>query len=465
MDDNLMKQSNIHIKKTVVENLAGVRRNAAPARLIECEKCFMEGRIDSWYEYIPDSYDNSRDVPLVIQVHGGNWDGYRDAQAPSWRVLAEQKNFIVVYPNSYYYGHWECDDADVAFLHNLILEICRKYRIDRTRIYMQGMSNGDKMASTFIMKYPKLIAAAGLISGPWDPDALTCFPKGNVPCIQLRGEKDISRGPGLEPWKEDHLEKRGRINDFNRELWMKINQTDQVPAVHIAGKDNFLRYPGEKGDVIYWEIKDMGHVEPNYLAWRFWNYLYSGWRRVDGEAVREEAEITLEGDEDVLAFAVGANQFFQKNQVKAIGGKGRVIRIETPKDQLNEVALELQENSCKSCIYVPLEIIAAAGWGDCRLDIEENIADISFTDGGQLRVYGESCNAIYNNSYHTLKKPCIYRSGVFYLPILEIAGELLQLFAAQTDDTVILSHRYCELTKGAARILKKLVEISSVSYR
>lgn len=446
-----------------MENLAGVRRNTAPVKLFKCEKSFWKGRTDSWYEYVPSCYDGSRDVPLVIQLHGANWDGYRDAQAPSFRVLAEQKDFIVIYPNCHDYGHWECDKEDVEFLYGLILEVCKKYRIDRTRIYMQGMSNGEKMVTRFVMEHPEILAAAGMISGPFNPKQMLWAPKGSIPCIQLRGEKDIGAGKGTRPWEdEDPYLQRAVNNDFNRELWMKINQTEAAPAVHIAGKDNFFRYRGKRGDVIYWEIKDMGHVEPNYLAWIFWNYLYSGWRRVDGVSVYEKPEQELTGDADLLAFAVGTDRLFLKDGVLRIEGNGRVMRIDPPKMQ--EAAAVVKENSCLPCIYVPLEAIAAAGLGDYALNIEENIAEVfftekgHFTEGGHLLMYGESCNVIYNGCVHTLKKPCIYRGGVFYLPILEIAGELLQLFSAWTDDTVILSRHYCELTKGAARILKQLME-------
>ena len=103
-------------------------------------------------------------------------------------------------------------------------------------------------------------------------------------------------------------------------------------------------------------------------------------------------------------------------------------------------------------------MIETIGWGTFSLKINENMADVRLEDGRQLILYMESCNVIWNGVCHTLKKPCIYRGGTLYLPIREIAGELWNLFTAETDNAVIVSKRYCELTKGAVRLLGKIMD-------
>ena len=62
---------------------------------------------------------------------------------------------IVIYPNSPEYGLWSCEDSDVQYIYDLIQHICKKYTIDKERIYMQGMSNGDMMTLAFSMTVPK----------------------------------------------------------------------------------------------------------------------------------------------------------------------------------------------------------------------------------------------------------------------------------------------------------------------
>lgn len=441
------------------KNVPKVDGTEKVAGLFQFRESLVEGRMDSWYEYIPATYNGEEYVPLVIQIHGANWDGYRDALKFSWRVLAEQKNFIVLYPNSHSCGHWDWSEEDLEFLRNLILKVCEKYKIDRTRVYMQGMSNGEKMASLFAMKYPELLAAAGFISGPWNPELLECRPTGSVPCIQLRGEKDIHTGRGKTPWmEEDPYAQRAGFNDFNLELWKDVNRTTDFPLLHVEGKDNFLRYCSEHGDVIYWEIKDMGHVEPDCLAWIFWKYLYSGWRKVDGVPCCVATGTELTGDMDTLILMVGKNGIYYKNKIQKMKGNIGVIRIDPPQNQRKEATLAVMENSCTPCIYVPLEMIETIGWGTFSLKINENMADVRLEDGRQLILYMESCNVIWNGVCHTLKKPCIYRGGTLYLPIREIAGELWNLFTAETDNAVIVSKRYCELTKGAVRLLGKIMD-------
>lgn len=125
----------------------------------------VPGQVNTWYEYIPERYEaGGEPVPLVVQLHGGGQDGRRWASLTMWHLMAERENLIVVYPNSPQYGCWMCDDTDVQYLYDLIERLCDCYRIDRSRIYMQGMSNGDMMTLAFTMKHPEVLAAAGYMT-------------------------------------------------------------------------------------------------------------------------------------------------------------------------------------------------------------------------------------------------------------------------------------------------------------
>ena len=109
----------------------------------------LEDRAFSWYEYVPASYDGSQPVPLILQLHGGGNDGMRWSNYTIWHLMAEKKGFLVVYPNAPVPGMWMCGDEDIAFLEALIRHLGGKYRVDSSRIYMQGMSNGEMMDACF----------------------------------------------------------------------------------------------------------------------------------------------------------------------------------------------------------------------------------------------------------------------------------------------------------------------------
>ena len=60
------------IKTTdIVVNENGNNSIVYPEHLQEFHGVVADGLEDEWYEYVPESYDPSRPVPLVIGLHGG----------------------------------------------------------------------------------------------------------------------------------------------------------------------------------------------------------------------------------------------------------------------------------------------------------------------------------------------------------------------------------------------------------
>ena len=137
--------------------------------LKECRGSIVPGIMNVWYEYIPACYDGTNALPLVVQLHGGGNDGRRWADLTLWHILAERLGLIVIYPNSPDYGTWRCDDRDVDYLYKLIGVVCETYKIDRSRIFMQGMSNGDMMTLAFTMRHPRRAGSGGLFHRPPPP--------------------------------------------------------------------------------------------------------------------------------------------------------------------------------------------------------------------------------------------------------------------------------------------------------
>ena len=166
---------------------------------------------------------------------------------------------IIVYPNSPDYECWTCQKRDIQYLYDLIQLLRQKYAIDESRIYMQGMSNGDQMTMAFTMAHPEILAAAGYATGPSDEEVLDGdLPIGPLPIIQMRGEKDINWK--LTPETEDIYENRYHMNDLNREIWLDVNGVeDEIPSLTIQGKDNFCIIPGRTrrsstGKLLPWAI-------------------------------------------------------------------------------------------------------------------------------------------------------------------------------------------------------------------
>lgn len=137
-------------------------------------------RMQYWL-YLPDrpppALQRSGGWPLVVMLHGCEQTATQFAQGTRMNRLAERKGFAVLYPQQALTNHtrrcWKWYDkatqeggGEAAMIAGLINKIAGSYAIDRSRIYIGGMSAGAGMANIVALRHPELIAAVGLHSGP-----------------------------------------------------------------------------------------------------------------------------------------------------------------------------------------------------------------------------------------------------------------------------------------------------------
>ena len=127
--------------------------------------------------YIPDSYDGSTSVPLMLNFHGFGGSASNFMVNADMRPVAEANNFILVYPQgscSEGSSHWnpcpiggdnKSTADDVGFIESLIEKISSQYNIDLERVYVAGYSNGSMMAYGLANYKSELIAAVASVSG------------------------------------------------------------------------------------------------------------------------------------------------------------------------------------------------------------------------------------------------------------------------------------------------------------
>ena len=423
--------------------------------LCEQHASIVPGMKNTWYEYIPEAYDGSEAVPLIIQLHGGGNDGYRWAHYTVWHKLAEEHNFIVVYPNSPDYGVWECMDRDVQYLYDLIEKLKAKYKIDSERIYMQGMSNGEMMTLAFSMKHPEILAAAGFTTGPSPLEMLgEDKPEGALPVIQMRGEKDVNFM--LSADTVDVYKKRYEMNDLNRELWEEANEVTEPPVLKIEGKNNFLQYRGKKAEIIQWEIVDMGHREPPEAAQVYWDYLYSGYLRRRGEIVRSNPVREIEENAFYVCFGLGSSVIYKdKSFIPVPTRADAAARLFVPAKTEHFSPFPLEEMYETQSLYVPAELIAAAF--DATLEYKNPGDSVSyeFKDGRRIELYAESAIVRDSCGYKALQKPCSILCGNFYVPVREFCADIMGKYVSEAGDVVCVTDHYAILGRYTARTLRK----------
>lgn len=132
----------------------GLRRETNKAKEVLVERR-IEGR--TYFLYRPASF--KQDGSLVLALHGGGGEaaGMAAIDKGSFRQLADEKGFIVAYPQGVDKG-WNDDRGvdintahkenidDVKFLEAVVNDVAKQDSIDMNHVYITGISNGGFMS-------------------------------------------------------------------------------------------------------------------------------------------------------------------------------------------------------------------------------------------------------------------------------------------------------------------------------
>lgn len=179
-------------------------------KLDEDRTITSSGRERKYWIYVPENVmkGTAKNVPVVFSLHGGGED-YKPTNIASlnFNTLADQNNFIVVYPcaenqlfplfNPNPAPAWLCTgkkNDDTQLFEDIIEELNNNtegYSIDETKIYMAGFSVGGMMAYAAANCMSDKIAAFASISGfPMNETHLRHHGKRPVPFLHVHGTKD-----------------------------------------------------------------------------------------------------------------------------------------------------------------------------------------------------------------------------------------------------------------------------------
>ena len=141
--------------------------------------------------YLPKEYDATKGkYPLVIYLHGSSQTGSDlsklKAYGPPYMVdKGHDYNFIIVAPQCPEGKVWSTDNWFDA----LYKELTTKYRIDKKRIYLTGISMGGYGTWQTAVEHPKIFAAIAPLCGGCDDSTQVCRIK-RVPVWTIHGSAD-----------------------------------------------------------------------------------------------------------------------------------------------------------------------------------------------------------------------------------------------------------------------------------
>tara|TARA_R110002049_G_scaffold285698_4_gene467092 strand:- start:261469 stop:262485 length:1017 start_codon:yes stop_codon:yes gene_type:complete len=224
-------------------------RRSARGATGERQSFEFQGQTRAYRIHVPDSYDPTNKVPLVLTLHGGGGDaqvGSKIGMTP----LADQHGFIAVYPeginrhwndgrNSEYFSEHDKKIDDVAFITELVKRLKSKYSIDPNRVFCLGASNGGFMTQRLAIERSETFSAVAiLIASMAEPLKESFDPKRPVSVMFMNGTKDplvpydggevkVNLFPRLARFQQNKPSRGNCVaTDDAVELWRKRNQLD-----------------------------------------------------------------------------------------------------------------------------------------------------------------------------------------------------------------------------------------------
>ena len=130
-----------------------------------------------WLLLVPAILNESSNVPLLIDIHGGGDDMYEQRWTSDFANISMDQGFIVAYPQGHndvwnMASNWSpclvgvlcSEEDDVGFILQILDTIMQNHSIDKSRVYVTGWSNGCGMTQRLAVEASEVFAAAGCMA-------------------------------------------------------------------------------------------------------------------------------------------------------------------------------------------------------------------------------------------------------------------------------------------------------------
>ncbi|MBQ8072594.1 MAG: hypothetical protein IJ231_02410 [Clostridia bacterium] len=463
----------------MVVNENGNNSQVYPERLEEFHGDLVgDGIEDTWYEYVPESYDPGRKTPLVFSMHGGLMTGWGQCIYTCWTQVADREGFILVFPSAGTRRFWqlECEPErkkelttpnesgffmnafpdDIRENHdaNLVLALIRRmkerYAIDEGRMYMQGMSMGNGMTAMMAKYYAHLFAGMAGSAGTsrktqfFHPDGSVTHQSLPVAAWQTRMELD-----GPPPFSDEDYEE---AVVHNRRYWLTVNECTELPRIRVEGEKNLAYYHGKKADYVFCDVKNRDHGQTLDDAEWVWDNLFSAARRMpDGSIRMEPQKDGFQPNAFSAALAEGQAAAWLNGEVIALAG-----RVFTWK-KLKYHGLNGGEIVRGTYLMAPVSFLARAAGGTLKTETDGAVAEIALPDGRKLQTARGSIGMVIDNRMRAMDCEAVMRDGELYLPAAWFFRMILGRQVSECRGVLYAAECYGELSMHMARLLRDLL--------
>lgn len=247
----------------------------------------MDGLSRRYVLFQPDDVlAGGKDVPVVVMLDGRGGTPWTAMKSTGWSAKAEREKFIVVYPEAtrmdpsgplHFLTNpqmWNAgpggsdterpDVDDMKFLRAVLEDVARHARVDESRRYMTGFSNGAAMTYRFALENPGLLAAIAPVAGHFRlRDERLDEP---IPLISLFGRADpLSPYDGGDvnlPWGRRE-NRPPAIQSIHAWAMLCGHHPDDGVVEHEPGLTRLIYgLPGARDEIQLITVDDLGHVWP-----------------------------------------------------------------------------------------------------------------------------------------------------------------------------------------------------------
>ena len=159
------------------------------------EQIEIAGRLRDYAVYIPESYYPQRPAAMIINFHAFGAAGPKQERISQMAPIAEEANVILVYPNalgepaSWNFRNGISNNTDLQFVAALIETLPDRLMIDRSRVFVMGLSNGGGFAHRVACEMGEVLRGLATVAGVY-PAVGRCDPNRPVPTIAFHGNVD-----------------------------------------------------------------------------------------------------------------------------------------------------------------------------------------------------------------------------------------------------------------------------------
>ena len=231
------------------------------------KELIMNGTTREYIIYVPENYTGTSSVPLLLSFHGLTSNMEFNFNYTNFDQLAENENFIVVYPNGID-NSWTVNSSnnpDIDFIEALLDQLENDYKIESNRIYSTGMSNGGNFSFTLACGLNNRIAAFASVTGLMLQAAIgDCIPTRPLSILHIHGTEDpianyVFVQQGLDFWIDHNTTNMNPIvsnipnidtqDSSTVEKYAYINGEDGVEVLHLKVVGGGHQWPGFQGNM------------------------------------------------------------------------------------------------------------------------------------------------------------------------------------------------------------------------